>query len=47
MIGLEQKQKIILAYFHEGASQREIARRTGVDRKTIRKYIVEHTYQVS
>lgn len=45
MIGLEQKQKIILAYFHEGASQREIARRTGVDRKTIRKYIVEYEQQ--
>ena len=45
MIGLGQKQRIILAYFHEGASQREIARRTGVDRKTIRKYIVEYEQQ--
>ncbi|WP_436663501.1 IS21 family transposase [Alicyclobacillus acidoterrestris] len=45
MIRLKQKQEILLAYFHEGISQREIARRTGMDRKTIRKYIVEYEQQ--
>jgi len=45
MIGLKQKQEILLAYFHGGVSQREIARRTGIDRKTIRKYIVEYEQQ--
>jgi len=42
MIGLIQKQNILIAYLREGKSQREIARMTGVDRKTIRKYIQEY-----
>ncbi|MGF7050636.1 DNA-binding CsgD family transcriptional regulator [Paenibacillus sp. DS2015] len=41
MISLIQKQNIILMHHREGRSQREIGRMTGVDRKTIRKYIVE------
>ncbi|RYM02832.1 IS21 family transposase [Sporolactobacillus sp. THM7-7] len=43
MIALMQKQDILLMYLREGRSQREIARETGVDRKTIRKYI--HDYE--
>lgn len=42
MIELIQKQNILIAYLREGRSQREIARMTGVDRKTIRKYINEY-----
>lgn len=36
---LKQKQDILLKYLREGRSQREIAKETGIDRKTIRKYI--------
>ncbi|MGB9856478.1 MAG: helix-turn-helix domain-containing protein [Caldisericum exile] len=36
------KQKIIIASFLEGKSKREIARETGIDRKTIRKYIKQY-----
>ena len=39
MIRLVQKQEIILSYFREGKSQWDIHRETGIDRKTIRKYI--------
>ncbi len=42
MILLIQKQDILLAYFREGKSQREISRETGIDRKTIRKYISQY-----
>ncbi|MCG8485525.1 MAG: IS21 family transposase [Clostridia bacterium] len=42
MITLKQKQEIILAAYREGKSQRAIARETGIDRKTIRKYIKEY-----
>ena len=45
MVRLIQKQEILLAYLHEGLSQREIARRTGINRKTIRKYIREYVQQ--
>ena len=43
MITLNQKQEIILKCYREGKSQRAIARETGIDRKTVRKYI--NTYQ--
>lgn len=43
MMTLKQKQEILLMYLREGKSQREIARDTGIDRKTIRKYI--NTYE--
>lgn len=42
MIILMQKQDILLKYLREGKSQREIARETSVDRKTIRKYINDY-----
>ncbi len=42
MITLLDKQKIILKYFHDGKSQREIQKETGISRKTIRKYINEY-----
>jgi len=42
MINLIQKQEIILSHFREGKSQWEIHRQTGIDRKTIRKYIKEY-----
>jgi len=42
MIKLKQKQEILLMYLREGRSQREISRITGVDRKTISKYIKQY-----
>jgi hypothetical protein len=45
MISLIQKQNIILMNYREGRSQREINRITGVDRKTIRKYIEKYEEQ--
>jgi transposase len=43
VITLKQKQEIILKSYREGKSQRAIARETGIDRKTVSKYI--KTYQ--
>ena len=43
LITLNQKQEIILKCYREGKSQRSIARETGIDRKTVRKYI--NSYQ--
>lgn len=45
MISLIQKQNIILMHYREGKSQREIQRMTGVDRKTIGKYITKYEEQ--
>ncbi|MBS4026555.1 MAG: IS21 family transposase [Clostridia bacterium] len=45
MISLKQKQIIILMHYREGKSQREIQKITGVDRKTIRKYIKNYEKQ--
>lgn len=42
MITLNTKQQVLLMYLREGKSQREIARVTGTDRKTIKKYIKEY-----
>lgn len=42
MISLIDKQEIIISHFLEGESQWEIHRRTGFDRKTIRKYIKQY-----
>lgn len=39
MIKLRQKQEIVIAAFRDGISQRQIAKDTGIDRKTIRKYV--------
>ncbi|GAA0177165.1 IS21 family transposase [Clostridium sediminicola] len=38
MITLNQKQQIILKFYREGKSQREIFRETGIARETIRRY---------
>lgn len=45
VIKLTEKQEIILMHIRDGKSQREIARITGKDRKTIRKYIKEYEKQ--
>ena len=42
MISLMEKQEIILSHFREGKSQWQIHRETGIDRKTIRKYIRDY-----
>jgi transposase len=42
MIDLRQKQEVLLMYLREGESQREIARRIGIDRKTVSKYIKDY-----
>jgi DNA-binding CsgD family transcriptional regulator len=42
MITLSEKQHIIISTYLEGKSQRTIARETGIDRKTIRKYIEKY-----
>ena len=39
VINLNEKQDIILKFLREGLSQREISRRTGIARDTIRRYI--------
>ncbi|WP_205842150.1 helix-turn-helix domain-containing protein [Natranaerobius trueperi] len=42
MITLKDKQAIILKHYHDGKSQSAIHRETGIDRKTVRKYIKEY-----
>ena len=42
MIKLIDKQKIIISYYREGKTQRQIYRETRIARKTIRKYIREY-----
>ncbi|WP_437177981.1 IS21 family transposase [Heyndrickxia coagulans] len=42
MITLMKKQQVLLMYLREEKSKREIARITGIDRKTISKYIKEY-----
>ncbi len=42
MIELIDKQKIIISHYREGKTQRQIKRETGINRKTIRKYIKEY-----
>jgi hypothetical protein len=39
LITLNEKQEIILKFYREGKSQRAIAKETGIDRKTIGKYL--------
>jgi len=45
MISMSTKQKIILYYFREGKSQRQIAQELHIARKTVKKYI--ESYQAS
>ena len=42
MIGLVDKQKIIISHHREGKSQRQIEKETDINRKTIGKYIREY-----
>lgn len=42
MLKLIDKQKIIIKYFNEGISQRQIERELHISRKTIRRYIAEY-----
>ena len=42
MISMRDKTEIILQYFREGKSEREISRVLGLHRKTIKRYIEEH-----
>jgi len=42
MIGLVDKQKIIILHHREGKAQRQIEKETGINRKTIGKYIREY-----
>jgi len=42
MIKLIEKQKIIIAYFRKGKSQRQIAREMGLNRRTIAKYVKDY-----
>lgn len=42
MIRLTDKQKIIISYYREGKTQRQISREEGISRKTIRKYLREY-----
>lgn len=45
MIELKMKQEVLLMHLREGKSQREIARKTGLDHKTVRKYIKAYESQ--
>ena len=42
MINLSEKQHIIISAYLEDKSQRSIARETGIDRKTISKYVKDY-----
>lgn len=46
VITLNDKQKIIISYLKENLSQREIYRKTGIARDTIRKYVREYENKV-
>lgn len=42
VIKLKTKQDVLIKFFREGMSQREIARQVGIDRKTVKRYIEEY-----
>lgn len=42
MIGMKEKQETILRFFRDGDSKSKISRDLGIDRKTVRKYILEY-----
>jgi transposase-like protein len=42
VITLNQKQEIILQYFRDGLSHRQIAKQTGFHRDTVKKYICSY-----
>jgi len=43
VIVMRDKQEIILSYFRDGESKSEIARRLGMSRVTVTKYIAEYS----
>lgn len=47
MVKLNEKADILLKFFVEGKSKRQIARETGRSRNTVRKYINEHSEKLS
>lgn len=47
MVSMNEKYEIILQYFREGKSQREISRDLGLHRKTVRRYIELHQKSLS
>lgn len=46
MLHMEEKTSIILSYRRDGMSIREISRRNGMSRKTVRKYLREYEHAV-
>jgi len=40
-----QKQQIIISYYRQGVSQRQIAKTLGLNRKTVKKYILECVFR--
>ena len=42
MLSMKEKQEIIIGYYREGKSKREISRDTGISRKTVKKYILSY-----
>lgn len=47
MISMQEKQEIIIQYFREGFSQRQIAKNLGINRKTVRRYLTEYEEKAS
>lgn len=47
MISMKDKSEIIRLHYHEGLSEREIHRRLGFSRKTIKKFIKEYNRALS
>src|SRR6056297_1787201 len=47
MVKLNEKAKILIKYFVEGKSKRQIARETARSRNTVKKYIKEHEDKLS
>ncbi len=43
---MNEKHEIIIRYFTDGKSLRDITRSTGFHRETVTKYIYEHEKQV-
>ena len=46
MVDMDKKEQILHYHRIDGLSQREIARRVGVCRKTVKRYITEYEAQV-
>ena len=46
MIGMKQKQEVLLRFFRENDSKSKISRDLGIHRRTVRKYIEEYLLEV-